>query len=428
MPQGLPRKIRIVFILQVVTVSLALVLGGWVVSAVIEHGFVQKASQAEADDFFRMRDVDPMHPVPQGRNFTGWFVPAGVGTEGVPADVARLGPGYHELRNAQMLVRVERQPSGTLYLAYDRERMDDLLYNFAVLPIASALVAVLLVSWLTYRASRRLVTPVNWLAREVARWDPQRPDYTGLAPENLPADIGSGEAGQLARALHSLGRRVETFVARERDFTRDASHELRTPLTVIRVGADLLQVEPGLTPRGQRSLARIQHAARDMEAVIDAFLILAREAEIEPLSDDFDVRDVVEEEVDKVRSQLIGKPVQLRVEASASPKLHAPPRVLGVMLGNLLANACSFTDSGEIEVRLEADRVSVRDTGIGMSEADMERAFDPFFRKTQHDSPDATQRMGIGLSIVRRLGERFGWPVSLQSAPGRGTTATIQFA
>jgi signal transduction histidine kinase len=422
MPQGLPRKIRVAFILQVLAVSLAVVACGWVVSTVVKHGFVQRASQVEAEDFFMRRAGNPAHPAPNSRYFEGWFVPAGATPDGVPAGVARLSPGFHQLEQQQLAVRVDRRPEGTLYLLYDRASVDRLLYGFAVLPIVLALVAVLLVSWLTYSVSKRLVTPVNWLAREVASWDPRRPDIGALSPERLPADIGSGEARQLASALHALGQRVEAFVARERNFTRDASHELRTPLTVIRVAADLLEAETALSPRGLRSLQRIQRASRDMETVIDAFLILAREADIPAEGEAFAVADVVAEEVDKVQPLLEGKPVQLRVVEDAKPQLRAPSRVLGVMLGNLLSNAVQYTDHGDIEVRIEADRLSVRDTGIGMSPETLRRAFEPFYRA----EIDGTG-MGLGLSVVRRLGERFGWPVTLESAPGSGTLATILF-
>ena len=422
MPQGLPRKIRVAFILQVVAVCLAVIACGWVVSAVVRHGFVQKLSQAEADDFFLRHSGDPGHVVPHTRNLDGWFVPAG-GDGAVPPDIAALPPGFHELPDQERAVRVERRDEGTLYLVYDRGSIDRLLYGFVVLPIAVSLVVVLLVSGLTYSVSKRLVTPVNWLAREVAAWDPRRPDIGALSPERLPPDIGSGEARQLARALHMLGKRVESFVSRERNFTRDASHELRTPLTVIRVAADLLETETGLSARGQRSLQRIQRASRDMEAVIDAFLILAREAEVAPRVEEFAVADVVAEEVDKVQPLLAGKPVHLRVVEEARPQLHAPARVLAVMVGNLLSNAVQYTDHGDIEVRIEADRVSVRDTGIGMTPETLQRAFDPFFRVEAEGAG-----MGLGLSVVRRLGERFGWPVTLESAPGRGTLATILFA
>ncbi len=422
MPQGLPRKIRVAFILQVVMVSLAVIACGWVVAAVIKHGFVQKVSQAEAEAFFVRRAGDATHAVPGTRNLEAWFVPAGAAGNGVPAQIARLKPGFHELPRERQAVRVERRPEGTLYLVYDRDSIDGLLYGFAVLPVVVALLAVLLVSWLTYGISRRLVAPVNWLAREVASWDPRQPDIHALSPERLPPDIGSGEARQLARALHTLGERVDAFVARERNFTRDASHELRTPLTVIRVAADLLEAESNVSPRGQRSLQRIQRASRDMEAVIDAFLILAREGEVAPRSEEFAVADVVAEEIDKVQPLLEGKAVHLRVVEVAKPLLHAPARVLGVMVGNLLSNAAHYTDNGDIEVRIEADRISVRDTGIGMSPETLQRAFDPFFR-AEIDGAG----MGLGLSVVRRLGERFGWPVTLESAPGRGTQATILF-
>ena len=190
MPQGLPRKVRIAFLLQVVTVSLAVLACGWLISVVIKHGYVQNASQAEADDFFSMRTRDAVFPVPQSYYIDGWFVPAGVGTEGVPERLAALSPGYHELSEEE-LVRVDRRDLGTLYLAYDRSRVDTLLYSFAVLPIAVALLAVFAVSWLTYRVSRRLVAPVNWLAREVARWDPRQPDIGALSPGAVTLNVTS---------------------------------------------------------------------------------------------------------------------------------------------------------------------------------------------------------------------------------------------
>jgi signal transduction histidine kinase len=160
-----------------------------------------------------------------------------------------------------------------------------------------------------------------------------------------------------------------------------------------------------------------------MESVIDAFLILAREADVEPQREEFAVRDVVAEEVANARALLGDKPVELVVAELASPSLFAAPRVFAVMLRNLLSNACTFTERGRVEVRIEDDRVVVADTGIGMSADALQRAFDPFYRA----EPDRITGKGMGLSIVRRLGERFGWPVMLDSQPGRGTVATIRF-
>ena len=179
-----------------------------------------------------------------------------------------------------------------------------LAFWFGIVPVLLTLLAVYGASWVTYRASKRLVSPVNWLARRVSRWDPGHPEAADLEPNKLPADM-QGETRQLAAALHSLANRVSAHVARERNFTRDASHELRTPLTVIRVASDMALGDESLQPRLRRSLQRIQRAGRDMEAVIDAFLILAREADVEPQIELFDVNDIVRYEVDNA-NELLG--------------------------------------------------------------------------------------------------------------------------
>ncbi|HWS78649.1 MAG TPA: HAMP domain-containing sensor histidine kinase [Thermomonas sp.] len=288
--------------------------------------------------------------------------------------------------------------------------------------IVIAIVAIASVTWLTYRATRRLLAPMNWLLREVGRWDPRHPDTRALAPERIPAAV-QDETRKLAMALHGLGERMNAYVARERDFTRDASHELRTPLTVIRVAADLIDHDPGLSERSRRSLRRIQGANAEMESLMDALLLLARDEDVALETEDFAVRDIVEHELERVRPLLEGKGLALDWHVDAEPQVHAPPRVLGVMLGNLLSNAVRFTDSGRIGVRLSADRVEISDTGIGMDAAALARAFEPFYRANlgQPAGP------GLGLSIAHRLGQRCRWTLQLASTPGEGTRATIVF-
>jgi signal transduction histidine kinase len=120
---------------------------------------------------------------------------------------------------------------------------------------------------------------------------------------------------------------------------------------------------------------------------------------------------------------LHGKPVELEVALNAHPYLHAPPRVMHVVIANLLRNACNYTDQGRIEVIVETDCVQVRDTGIGMGRESLQRAFEAFYRADE----SRPQGIGLGLSIVSRLCERFGWKVELDSTPGQGTTATVRW-
>lgn len=421
MPQGLPRKIRIAFIVQVVLASVALLLAAYLISAVAKFSLINSALQEESAHFWQLYGASEAQPPPNTFNLRGYLVLRGRSNLLLPENLRTLAPGFHELKADDQLVYVDEQPQGRLYLVFLRSQAERMAFYFGTLPIILTLVAIYLVSWLTYRASKRLVSPVNWLARQVQEWDPRRPDVSALGPDRLPPDV-QGEARQLASALHGLAHRVSEHVARERDFTRDASHELRTPLTVIRVASDMAMAEES-TPRVARSLQRIQRAGRDMEAVIDAFLILAREADVEPQSEDFEIADIVLDEAENARALLIGKEVDLEVTCNAKPRLHAPPRVMQVVVSNLLRNACSYTDDGRIDVIVEQDRVVVRDTGIGMSEESMSRAFEPFYRA----DPSRPNGTGLGLSIVRRLCDRFGWKIELESVLGRGTSATIRF-
>jgi signal transduction histidine kinase len=422
MPRGLSRRLKSIFFLQALLASGAIVLGTYLASQwSIEH-VTRRYLHDEARYFWSAdarlggRAVPPNSSIMRSH-----AVRSAADRALVPAQLRALSPGVHRLPGRDYVLVQDR--AGTrLYLVYQQRRIAGYGHLLMLAPLLLSVLAVGLSTWFAYRIARRTAAPVDWLAREVGRWDPREPDTRMLASDKLPADAGQ-ETRQLAGALQRMAERTREFVRRERDFTRDASHELRTPLTVIRVASDLLMEDPDLPERSSRSLQRIQRAGRDMEQVVEAFLILARESDVEPQREDFDVRDVVYEQVEQVRPLLIGKPVELHVTESASPRLHASPRVLAVMVDNLLRNACTFTERGRVDVRVEKDRIVIQDTGIGMSEETLRRVHEPFYR-ADLENPSGK---GMGLSIVRRLGERFAWPVSIESELGRGTSAVIRF-
>ncbi len=431
MPKGLPYKLRYAFALQVTMASIVIVAGTFAAVSYSKYLLSSQALQEEATYYWQQRKIDPQRPPPDSAILHGYViaesnreaggVPLGANTAAtLPAALRHLSAGLNDLPD--LLVLVEKRDGVALYLTYPQARLNRAALELVAVPMLLALLAIAASSWFTYRNTRRMLEPVHWLAGVVRRWDPGDPDIAALAPDKLPPQAGS-ETQELAGALQRMGERMHAFVHREREFTRDASHELRTPLTVIRVASDMLQDEPGLSERALHRLNRIQSAGRDMEAVMDVFLLLARENDVEPQREDFDVRTVVDEEIEKARPLLVGKPVELRVTGDASPRLHAMPRVLGVMVGNILANACTYTERGWIEIGITSDTLTITDSGIGMSAETLGKAFDPFFRGDQVNPSGR----GMGLSIVRQLGERFTWPVTLESELGAGTRATINF-
>jgi signal transduction histidine kinase len=419
---GLRRKLSVAF-MQAAAISLAAVIGVFAASAVLKNVLIQRALQQEAAHYWKRLERDPQAPTPDTYNMTGYLLPPQA-LATLPPPLRALGPGYHALPRAQggSLVLVEERGGRRMLLLFKQQQVDALAFWFGVVPLALVLASVYLTAWLTYRSSRRAVSPVIWLARQVEAFDPLRPDASVLEPRRLPPDV-EGETLTLANSLHGFATRIGRFVQREHDFTRDASHELRTPLTVIRVAGDLMDADPSLSPAARRSLKRMQGAGRDMEALIEAFLILAREGDTGLPDEDFEAAEVAREELEKALPLVAGKPVELALHQEAPLQLHAPARVFSVLLGNLLRNACHYTEAGSVTVTVRADAVSIADTGVGMSTDELSRAFDPFFR----GGDQRKEGQGIGLSIVRRLSERYGWPVRLESEPGRGTTATISF-
>lgn len=422
---GLRRKIWVAFILQGAAISFAAVLGVYGASAILKHVLIQRALQEEAAHFWQRRRADPHAEVPDTYNMTGYLRQPGVDAARLPVELRPLAPGFHSLPKAHggSLVLVDRQRSGEqLYLLFKQGQVDSLAFWFGMAPLALVLVVIYAIAWSTYRSSRRAVSPVIWLANQVRHWNPKCPDASRLDADNLPADM-EGETLVLASSLHDFACRIEQFVERERDFTRDASHELRTPLAVIRVAGDMIESDPQLSVQSRRALVRIQRSGRDMEALIEAFLILAREGDTGLPDVEFAVSEVIGEEVAKARHLLGNKPVELVLEQSCDFRLHAPPRVLSVLVCNLLRNACHYTEQGRITLAVRPGGIEIRDTGIGIHQDEVTKVFTPFYRAGERKG----EGQGIGLSIVQRLSERYGWSVTLESELGRGTRVTVRF-
>ena len=423
-PTGLRRKIWIAFILQAAAISFAAVLGVYGASAVLKHLLIQRALTEEASHFWKRSEANPAAAVPDTFNMMGYLVEDADSRRALPEALQPLAAGYHSLPRSQggSLVFVESRQGRTLYLLFKQEQVDALAFWFGVVPLALVLIVVYVIAWTTYRASKRAVSPVIWLASQVQRWDPKHPEVSSLKPENLPVDV-EGETLVLASSLHDFGARIEQLVQRERHFTRDASHELRTPLAVIRMAAEMMQADADVSTRQQKGLNRILGAVRDMETLIEAFLLLARDGDTGLPPEALQASEVVEEVLEQARPLVANKPVTLELQIDADFQWMAPRRVVSVLLNNLVRNACYYTDRGHVRLHVLFGEVRIEDTGIGMSPDQLARVFEPFWRA------DISRKdgQGIGLSIVQRLSQRFGWPVHLTSEAGKGTVARVEF-
>ena len=419
----LKRRISRTFLLQAAAISVAAVVSVVLAAAIIQRVLVTEAMRLEADYFWDMRSRNPAFPLPDTRNLGSLLVPAG--NEGnLPGSLRNLEDGFHTPPGAEEFstVYVTTNDGQRLFLLFDGERVNELAAYFGLVPLVVVLLVLYLSVWFAFRASHRAVSPVTWLAREVNRLDPAGSGVRRFDLDRLPADAEE-EVRVLAAALGGFVERLDAFVDRERTFTRDASHELRTPLTVIRVATDILLDHPGLRDDMREGIARIRRSAVDMEQLVDAFLLLAREGDGTLPNTTVCVNDVVEAELENLRLLVDSKPVDVDVNAGCRLVLTGPEQAVSAVIRNLLRNALSYTDAGRVGVEIAPGRLTIVDSGKGMDEQEVKAAFQPWFR----GNPRQRGGHGVGLTIVKRFADRFGWSVSIQSTPGVGTRVEVGF-
>ena len=421
---SLARRISRTFLLQAGAISVAAVVSVLLAGLVIRHVLVTEALRMEAEHFWDRRSADPAFPLPDTRNLRGHLAPQGR-TAALPPALRGLDEGFHDLpRQAGFTtVHVSSRDGQRLYLVFDGERVDELAAYFGLLPLMVVLVVLYLSVWLSYRASQRAVSPVTRLAREVNRLDPDSPGGWRFVPTALAPETDE-EVRVLASALEGLSDRLAAFVERERTFTRDASHELRTPLTVTRMATDLLLAREDLSPPARETVQRIRRSSDEMEQLVEAFLLLARESDQGLPVERLDLNTVIESELEQLRPLVVGKPVAVSVAADCVLQVDAPEQALSAVVRNLLRNALSYTDAGQVRVHIGSAGVVIEDSGVGMTADEVGAVFAPYFR----GGPRPRGGHGVGLTIVRRFADRFGWTVDISSQPGVGTRVALGFA
>nr|WP_242594140.1 ATP-binding protein [Corallococcus exiguus] len=255
----------------------------------------------------------------------------------------------------------------------------------------------------------------------------------------LEARVQSATA-ELAEQNEKLRRQaiqLEQASAAKSQFLANMSHEFRTPLNAILGYTNMLLqgVSGEMTPPQRRNLTRIDSNGRHLLEVINEILDITRiEAGRMPLHlSDFGISELLQEvmaEMDPIiaRSKLT---VDTRLDEGLPGVWSDRQKVKQIVL-NLLSNALKFTHEGGVHVAAEYQNatgtvaISVKDTGIGIDVSNQEKIFEDF-QQVDSSPTRAYGGTGLGLSICRRLAAMLGGRVSLQSAPGQGSTFTLHF-
>ena len=237
---------------------------------------------------------------------------------------------------------------------------------------------------------------------------------------------------EYARALvEEQNERLQQLDVLKDEFVAAVSHELRTPLTSISGYLELVLEGGGLSEEQEQFLGVVGRNAERLLRVVGDLLFVAqlksRTVALERAP--FDLADLVGSAVQSVAPFAQDRGIELQLDFAALPPLDGDAGRLGQMIDNLLTNALKFTPpGGRVEVRAfergDAVCVQVRDTGMGISEADQQRLFERFFR-TSEAQAEAIQGTGLGLSIVAAIVEAHGGSIEVESEPGVGTAFTV---
>jgi signal transduction histidine kinase/ActR/RegA family two-component response regulator len=375
----------------------------------------------------------------------------------VPADYVKISSGLGEAVPATLMILpivFEDQVLGVIeagsfspFTQVHRDFMEQLMESIGVNAntiIANSRTEALLAE------SQRLAAELQARTRElqVRQDELQRSNAeledkaVQLARQNRDIEIKNVEIEQARQELEERARQLDLASRYKSQFLANMSHELRTPLNSLLILARLLAQNPdrNLTPKQVEYANVIHSSGADLLQLINDILDLSRveAGKIELHPERFALRAVLDDLQAVFRPLTTEKGLEFAAEpppVGVPAELFTDRQRLRQILHNLMSNAVKFTDRGRVEFRITAAgppapgagpalKFSVTDTGVGISEQNLEVIFGAF----QQGDGTTSRRYGgtgLGLAICRELAAQLGGRITAESVPGEGSTFTL---
>lgn len=410
--QSLAQRIIIAFALMSALVAGAFAVGIVATVHLVEERLISAGLGGDLRRLLLMDNAGDWNHRPEPDQL--FYYGDGAGDFELLPDVRHLTPGFHEVfrGNLSYHAMVEVVDGRRYVLLQDQsdfEERERVLFAVVVVGFVLSLALAIFLGWVL---ARKVMAPVVRLARQVRHRD----QMLGMAPPLAP-DYAVDEVGELALAFDATLGRLRDALTRERLFTSDVSHELRTPLMVLASSCELLLENPALEQRARTQVLRIARACEDMRDLVQTFLMLARaQRDDSGPAHSATLGQVANDLIIQWREAIEKKGLELRFSPGEPSTARYNGTFLHAVMGNLLRNALHYTDQGFIELSLNAAGFSVRDSGVGIPEAQREAMFKPFVRGPEKRG----NGLGLGLSLVQRICEDQGWQVQLLAAEPHG--------
>jgi heavy metal sensor kinase len=316
---------------------------------------------------------------------------------------------------------------GAIYLRrFVRNARDVRDIYFWTLPLA--VISTLALGSLLVRGSLRPIAGITRTARRISG--------THL-DERVPTTGSGDELDELATTLNEMMGRIRHSVERMQRFSANAAHELRTPLNALRSRLEVTLEQTRSPEEYRKALGETAEQVASLSEAVHAMLRLAQSEAGLPEEHRMPVSlgDLVRQVVEFFEPLAAEQALTLRLGPVCEATASGEPAWLHQCVANLVDNAIRYTpDGGTIEVGLaleaaddggETALIRVVDDGIGVEAEELERIFEPFHRVragVTRTGPGA----GIGLALAREIARAHGGDVTVESAPGRGSSFTVR--
>jgi signal transduction histidine kinase len=306
---------------------------------------------------------------------------------------------------------------GAARITYPTSTVDERIHRYWLILVAIAAVVLAVAVALGSGFAR-------WIVRPLARVDAAADEVAGGNLQiRVPLD-GPPELRGLAGSFNGMVVKLDGLLRSQQQFVADASHQLRTPLTALRLRLENLAGDDEHERRNE-----VQAALDEVErlgALVDGLLTLARADRAASAPVELDVAAAIDERVEAWAALADEQGVELRAAVDDRPLARITPGRIEQVLDNLLANALEVAPAGSA-VDIAARRadgwveMSVGDRGPGMTDEQIGRAFDRFWRASPGEGG-----FGLGLPIVQRLVHADGGAIELRPREGGGLTVLMR--
>jgi signal transduction histidine kinase len=305
--------------------------------------------------------------------------------------------------------------------AIDKDGLEHLKKLRTILVIV-CLISLILFSIAGWFYSGRALKPISDVVKKV--------EEISITSLNLRVPEGNGvdEIGRLAKTFNRMLERLETSFAMQKNFIANASHELRTPLTSINGQLEVLMMKDRSTDEYKSAVGSVLEDIRSLIDLSNRLLLIARTSAEGPSNFSNKIR--IDEILWQAQEEMKRYNTSFRINVSLDDSLTDSEQImvsgdeylLKTAVTNLIENACKYSNDHTVDIKFgRADKwveMVFEDRGIGISEEDIKKIFEPFYRGT---NAILIPGIGIGLSLVNQIVKNHNGTINISSKVGKGT-------